>query len=50
MDSSGNILVGKTSSVFNNDGIELKADDTVAAVGPTIKLTYEVMGVFGIVS
>tara|TARA_R100000697_G_scaffold99876_1_gene112090 strand:- start:417 stop:1319 length:903 start_codon:yes stop_codon:yes gene_type:complete len=29
MDSSGNILVGKTSSVFNNDGIELKADDTV---------------------
>ena len=33
-----------------NFEIQLKADDTVAAVGPTIKLTYEVMGVFGIVS
>ena len=29
MDSSGNILVGKTSSVFNNVGVEIKADNTI---------------------
>ena len=30
-DSSGNLLVGKTSSVFNDAGVEIKADNTIVS-------------------
>ena len=40
-------IVDPSGTSGNRDfAIQLKGDDTIGAVGPTLKITYEVMGQF----